>query len=102
SEGERRQRWGGGGGRPERQINLEIAARYLGQGREQSRFAGAGGRNAKRESIAWTFAGTSQQHGAGSKRRFYQGFGNRRGGIQSGGAGPEAESLARVFAPDFV
>src|SRR5207248_5632231 len=70
SEGERRQRWGGGGGRPERQIKLEIAARYFGQGREQSRLAGAGGGNAKRESITWTFARASQQHGARSKRRF--------------------------------
>src|SRR5207302_11342637 len=95
------QRWGGGGGRPERQIKLEIAARYFGQGREQSRLAGAGGGNAKRECSTWTFARASQQHGARSKPRFYQGSGNRRGWIQSGGARPEAESLARVFAPDF-
>src|SRR5207247_10157170 len=69
SESERRQRWSGGGGRPERQIKLEIATRYFGQGGEQSRLTGAGGGNAERESTARAFARAPQQHGAGGKRR---------------------------------
>src|SRR6266550_6120467 len=69
SESECRQRWGGRGGRPERQIKLEIASRYFGQGGEQSRLTGAGGGNAERESIARAFARSPQQHGAGGKRR---------------------------------
>src|SRR5437868_3858006 len=68
SESECRQRWSGGGGRSERQIKLEIATRYFGQGGEQSRLTGAGGRNAERESIARAFARARQQHGAGGKR----------------------------------
>src|SRR5205807_6077643 len=48
SESECRQRWGGGGRRSERQIKLEIATRYFGQGGEQSRVTGAGGRSEER------------------------------------------------------
>src|SRR6266403_4871624 len=69
SESECRQRWGGRGGRPERQIKLEIASRYFGQGGEQSRLTGAGGGNAERESVARAFTCAPQQHGAGGKRR---------------------------------
>src|SRR5882724_6602793 len=69
SESECRQRWSRGGGRAERQIKLEIATRYFGQGGEQSRLTGAGGGNAERESIARAFARAPQQHGAGGKRR---------------------------------
>src|SRR5882762_2936341 len=69
SESECGQRRGGGGGRPERQIKLEIAARYFGQGGEQPCLTVAGGGNAERESIARAFARAPQQHGARGKRR---------------------------------
>ena len=49
---------------PKGQTKLEVTTRDFGEGREQSCLAGAGGGNAERESVAWAFARSDQQHGA--------------------------------------
>jgi len=54
---------------PKGKLNWKLPHEYFGQGGEQSRLTGAGGGNAKRESIARAFARAPQQHGAGGKRR---------------------------------